>query len=137
MKKAVINVEYVSKEKEFYVIYFNILNLKKETHKTITAQEITFLSILCALPLSTRMLKREKANVFSLKQDIAIQLGVTKNQISNLINSIYKHGVLKENEEEEIVFSKEIEIVRKTIKENLKEGDFEFDYTLNFKIEQQ
>ena len=65
---------------------------------------------------------------------LAKELGVTVNQVSNLIRPLIERRMLIENEEEELLLNPNINILRKTIKENLQNGDFEFDYTLNFKI---
>ena len=131
MKQQLVK-KYTSKEKEFYNIYFEIFNMTSK--KRLTAREREFLSILCSKPLSFILLKRSARKKADNKSLLAKELGVTVNQVSNLIRPLIERRMLIENEEEELLLNPNINILRKTIKENLKNGDFEFDYTLNFKI---
>lgn len=131
MKQQLIR-KHSEKEIGFYRIYFEILNINST--KKLTKRELQLLSIICSKPMQYTLFKRNPRNTADNKTELAKELGVSINQVSNLIRPLIQRGIMLTNEEEEFVLNENITLLRKTIKDNLKNGDFEFDYTLNFKI---
>lgn len=130
-----INISYNIKEKEFYVMYYKLLNIGLLKKEQILPQQIEIAALLCAKPLSNTLMKYEAKNmVDSPKKILAKELSTGISQVSNLIRKLLVHGILVENEEEEFVLNSSIQYMRKTIKEQIKKGDFSFNYNINLKI---
>ena len=134
-KQLVLTNEYDVKEQEFYKIYFDIYNITSNIR--LQKRELEFLTILCAKPMNFVLMKHTSHNIKSGKQDLADEMGITINGISNLIRPLIKQQILLISEEEELVFNPAINSLRKTIKENTEDKDFNFSYNLSFKIKQQ
>jgi hypothetical protein len=134
-KRLALTKNYEVKEQEFYKIYFDIYNITSETR--LQKRELEFLTILCAKPMGFRMMKHTSHNIKSGKQELAEEMGISINGISNLIRPLLQQQILLINEEEELEFNKSLNSLRQTIKDSIKEGNFEFSYNLSFKIEQQ
>jgi hypothetical protein len=134
-KKLALTSKYKLEEKEFYKVYFDIYNITSQTK--LQKRELEFLVILCTKPIEFRLLKHTRHNVKSGKQELAEDMEISINGISNLIRPLITQQILLINEEEELEFNPSINHLRKTIKENIESGEFEFNYNLSFKITQR
>lgn len=128
----VIKERYDLDEKEFYRIYFNILNIKLE--KKLTPQEIEVLVILCSKPMNFYLDSKRSANHKSKKYEIAEELKVNKTVVYGFLNGLVKKGLLIKKSDDFMELPQPIQTLRNTIKQNLKKGSFTFDYTFNFTI---
>ena len=134
MKREIV-VDYTLKEKEFYEVYYNILNLDKGPKEKLRNQQVDLAVILSMKPLSFRLMTNESHNLpNSPKGTIADEMGIRRNSVSNLLSDLVVHGILTISEDEEIVFNSGIQELRRVIKTSIKEDDFSFNYSLNFKI---
>tara|TARA_R110000764_G_scaffold20407_5_gene52424 strand:- start:336 stop:746 length:411 start_codon:yes stop_codon:yes gene_type:complete len=134
-KKLELVSSYILKEKEFYKLYFEIYNITSAIK--LQKRELELLTILCAKEMNFRLMKHASHNIKSGKVELAGEMGISKNQISNLLRPLIAQQILLVNEEEELEFNSSINNLRSTIKENIKKEDFSFNYNLSFKIEQQ
>jgi len=82
--------------------------------------------------------KKKSKNYQSKNFELAKELKVTRSALYNLRSSIITKGILIEDEDSLLSFPKEIQVLRRVIKDNLaKDQKFEFDYVFNFTIEEQ
>ncbi len=129
----VIKDKYEVKEKEFYRIYFNIINIKLP--KKLTPQEIEVLCIICSKPLNFYLDSKRAANHKSRKYEIAEELGVNKTVVYGFLNGLMSKGLLIKKSDDFIELPEGIQKLRTVIKNNLKTGaPFTFDYVFNFTV---
>jgi len=132
MRKQIIT-KYDVDEAGFYELYFNILATKIK----ISPRGMELLILWCSKPMTFVLDKRSERAEGSNKNLLAKELNISVNQISNLIRPLLIDGIVIINEEEELVFNNNITILRKTIKENIENEDFNFNYILNFNIKKK
>lgn len=137
MKKQ-INDQFISSEYEFYKFYFNVMNIRRLKKFRLTGHEIQLISIICSKPMEYFLDKKKSKNYQSKNFELAKELKVTRSALYNLRSSIITKGILIEDEDSLLSFPKEIQVLRRVIKDNLaKDQKFEFDYVFNFTIEEQ
>jgi len=128
-----ITENYELTEQEFYVLYFNIQNIKREDK--LTEEQIKLLSIICSKPLNFYLDSKKSPKGRSKKYELGDDMGKSRTGIYGYLIGLEQKGVLTKGSDGFLELPQGVQNLRKVIKSKLqKEKTFNFEYVFNFML---
>jgi len=125
---------YDLSEFEFYLLYFEIQNIKREKKQKLTPTELELAATICTKPLNFHIDTKKAPKGRSRKYELGLEMGQERTAIYFYLGKLVEKGILTESSDGFLELPDTVQKIRKAVKLKLEQGKFNFDYVFNFNI---